>query len=82
MRERRVRVALVRVRFVGGPAHDLVRELPAGPDGAPPPRWLMRHPGRAATPDEADHLYERDRRDGGGTWTMRYLRTEPFGATE
>ncbi|OKI61263.1 hypothetical protein [Micromonospora sp. CB01531] len=77
-------MALVRVRFVGGPAHDLVRELPAEPDGEPPRRWIMRHPGEPAAPpgDETDHLYERDRRDGWGTWTMRYVRTEPFGATE
>ncbi|MEU8262232.1 hypothetical protein AB0C02_16580 [Micromonospora sp. NPDC048999] len=73
---------MVRVRFVGGPADDLVRDLPADPDGAPPPRWIMRHPGRPTPDGEADHLYERDHRDGWGTWTMRYVRTEPFGATE
>lgn len=77
-------MARVRVRFVGGPADDLVRELPAGSGGEPPHRWIMRHPAGAAAPGggEADHLYERDRRDGYGTWTMRYVRTEPFGATE
>jgi hypothetical protein len=74
-------VALVRVRFVGGPAHDLVRDVPADPDGEPPRRWIMRHPGQPAG-GEADHLYERDHRDGWGTWTMRFVRTEPFGATE
>lgn len=76
-------MALVRVRFVGGPADDLVRDLPADPAGAPPRRWIMRHPGGPAPGGgEADHLYERDHRDGWGTWTMRYVRTEPFGATE
>ncbi|MFU8852486.1 hypothetical protein ACNAW0_16085 [Micromonospora sp. SL1-18] len=72
----------MRVRFVGGPADDLVRDLPADPDGAPPQRWILRHPDRPTAGGEADHLYERDRRDGWGTWTMRYVRTEPFGVTE
>ena len=75
-------MALVRVRFVGGPADDLVRDLPADPDGVPPQRWIMRHPDRPPPGGEADHLYERDHRDGWGIWTMRYVRTEPFGATE
>jgi hypothetical protein len=77
-------VALVRVRFVGGPADDLVRELPADPDGEPPRRWIMRHPAGSAGPGggEADHLYERDHHDGSGAWTMRYVRTDPFGATQ
>lgn len=77
-------MAQVRVRFVGGPADDLVRDLPAGSDGEPPQRWIMRHPAGVAGPGggESDHLYERERRDGYGTWTMRYVRTEPFGATE
>ncbi|WP_200215153.1 hypothetical protein [Micromonospora coerulea] len=77
-------MAQVRVRFVGGPAHDLVRELPAGPDGAPPQRWIMRHPDHPAVPVAGgpDHLYERERRDGYGTWTMRFVRTDPLGATE
>ncbi|MFE9694583.1 hypothetical protein [Micromonospora sp. NPDC005806] len=71
----------MRVRFVGGPAAELMRDLPAESDGEPPHRWILRHPdGRAG--GEADHLYERDHRDGYGTWTMRYVRTEPFGATE
>jgi hypothetical protein len=77
-------VALVRVRFVGGPAHDLVRELPAEPSGEPPRRWTLRHPDGRTAPggSEADHLYERDHRDGYGTWTMRYVQSFPFGATE
>jgi hypothetical protein len=78
-------VALVRVRFLGGPAHDLVREVPADPDGEPPRRWIMRHPPGAEAAGgggQADHLYERDHTDGGGTWTMRYVRTDPFGATQ
>ncbi|WBB68933.1 hypothetical protein [Micromonospora sp. WMMD812] len=73
----------VTVRFVGGPAHDLVRELPAGPDGAPPPRWVMRHPqGTGPVGGGPDHLYERERPDGTGTWTMRFVRTDPLGVTE
>ncbi|GGR74990.1 hypothetical protein GCM10010169_18720 [Micromonospora fulviviridis] len=75
-------MALVRVRFVGGPADDLVRDLPADPDGSPPRRWILRHPDRPPG-GEADHLYERDRHhDGEGAWMMRYVRTDPFGATE
>lgn len=74
-------MAQVRVRFVGGPADELVRDVPAEPDGEPPRRWIMRHPdGRGG--GEADHLYERERPDGSGTWAMRYVRTDPFGATE
>ncbi|MER7894102.1 hypothetical protein AB0C04_25385 [Micromonospora sp. NPDC048909] len=74
----------VTVRFVGGPAHDLVRELPAGPDGAPPPRWIMRHPRGGGGPVEGgpDHLYERETSDGSGTWTMRFVRTDPLGVSE
>lgn len=77
-------MAEVTVRFVGGPAHDLVREVPAGPDGAPPSWWVLRHPGGSATPagTQADHLYRRDRRDGTGTWTMRFVRTDAPGMTE
>ncbi|MFR9776864.1 hypothetical protein ACL02O_12490 [Micromonospora sp. MS34] len=77
-------MALVRVRFVGGPAHDLVRDLPAEAGGEPPDRWIMRHPEGVVGPagGVSDHLYERGHRDGYGTWTMRYVRTEPFGATE
>ncbi|SCL35636.1 hypothetical protein GA0070616_5279 [Micromonospora nigra] len=71
----------VTVRFVGGPAHDLVRAVPAGADGAPPDRWVLRHPEGPAAP-EADHLYERDRPVGEGSWTMRYVRTDPHGMTE
>ncbi|MFC0505914.1 hypothetical protein [Micromonospora costi] len=73
----------VSVRFVGGPAHDLVRALPADVDGAPPARWIMRHPGgEGATGSGPDHLYERVGPDGTGTWTMRYVRTDPLGVTE
>ncbi|PWU43393.1 hypothetical protein DLJ46_31630 [Micromonospora globispora] len=77
-------MGMVRVRFVGGPAHDLVRELPAEPDGAPPHRWILRHPDEAPPPGGGgpDHLYQRDHRDGYGTWTMRFVRTDPLGATE
>ncbi|MCZ7437997.1 hypothetical protein O7598_16425 [Micromonospora sp. WMMC241] len=74
-------MALVRVRFVGGPADDVVRDLPAEPDGAPPARWILRHPDRPAG-DVADHLYERGVRAGPDGWTMRFVRTDPFGATE
>jgi hypothetical protein len=41
----------------------------------------MRHPDRPPG-GEADHLYERGHPHDGGGWTMRYVRTEPFGATE
>ncbi|WP_320066228.1 hypothetical protein [Micromonospora sp. RTGN7] len=74
----------VTVRFVGGPAHDLMREVPAGPDGAPPQRWVLRHPNGSPTPvgGVADHLYQRDRPDDTGMWTMRFVRTDPFGMTQ
>ncbi|MFV2103237.1 hypothetical protein [Micromonospora sp. LOL_024] len=71
----------VSVRFVGGPAHDLVRSLPAGPDGAPPRLWVLRRPQAAPTP-VADHLYARQRPDGAGAWSMRFVRTDPVGVTE
>ena len=74
-------MASVRVRFVGGPADELTRDLPAGPDGAPPPRWVLRHPEEPAE-GVADHLYERDEHAAAGGWTMRYVHTFPFGATE
>ncbi|MEV0002832.1 hypothetical protein AB0H28_11150 [Micromonospora sp. NPDC050980] len=74
-------MALARVRFVGGPADGLVRELPAGPDGAPPARWIMRRPDQPAD-SVADHLYELGGQAGTDGWTMRFVRTEPFGATE
>ncbi|RIV41337.1 hypothetical protein [Micromonospora radicis] len=70
----------VTVRFVGGPAHDLIRTLPAGPDGAPPRLWVLRRPAAAPTP-AADHLYARQRPDG-TVWTMRFVRTDPVGVTE
>jgi hypothetical protein len=80
----------VTVRFTGGPAHGLVRELPADPDGRPPRRWLMGHPvpagGGTAGPVHPgtgpDHLYERARVDGYGTWTMRFVRSDPVGVNE
>ncbi|MGC5052247.1 hypothetical protein ACLQ2S_12425 [Micromonospora sp. DT48] len=71
----------VTVRFVGGPAHDLVRSLPAGPDGTPPRLWVLRRPQEAPT-SAADHLYVRQRPDGSGTWSMRFVRTDPVGVTE
>ncbi|MFI7024526.1 hypothetical protein [Micromonospora sp. NPDC049900] len=71
----------VTVRFVGGPADDLVRALPAGPDGAPPRLWVLRRPESAPDP-AADHLYARQRPDGTGGWTMRFVRTDPVGVTE
>ncbi|MBQ1024563.1 hypothetical protein [Micromonospora sp. C95] len=71
----------VTVRFVGGPAHDLVRSLPAGPDGTPPRLWVLRRPQEAPTP-AADHLYVRERPDSSGTWSMRFVRTDPVGVTE
>ncbi|MEH0936137.1 hypothetical protein [Micromonospora psammae] len=77
-------MAEVTVRFVGGPADDLVRAVPADPDGDPPAHWVMRHPDGGAPPGGAgpDHLYARDRRDGTGVWTMRFVRTYPLGAGE
>ncbi|MFC3502305.1 hypothetical protein ACFOOK_15215 [Micromonospora krabiensis] len=73
----------VTVRFVGGPAHDLVRDLPAEPDGGPPARWVMRHPrGEGPVQGGPDHLYEREGPDGGGAWTMRFVRTDPLGVSE
>ncbi|PZF98098.1 hypothetical protein [Micromonospora deserti] len=73
----------VTVRFVGGPAHDLVRALPAGPDGHPPARWVLRHPeGGPTVAGAPDHLYERGRPDGTGTWTMRFVHSYPVGMTE
>ncbi|MFI7079169.1 MULTISPECIES: hypothetical protein [unclassified Micromonospora] len=71
----------VTVRFVGGPADDLVRALPAGPDGAPPRLWVLRRPESAPDP-AADHLYARQRPDGTGDWTMRFVRTDPVGVSE
>ncbi|MBY8874687.1 hypothetical protein K7640_22935 [Micromonospora sp. PLK6-60] len=77
-------MAEVRVRFVGGPAHDLVRTLPAEADGGPPPRWVLRHPDGPAPAGGTgpDHLYERDRPDPAGGWTMRFVHTYPLGAGE
>ena len=74
----------VTVRFVGGPAHDLVRALPAGPDGDPPARWVLRHPDGDPAPGGGgpDHLYSRGRRDGTGVWTMSFVHTYPVGAGE
>ncbi|TDC79329.1 hypothetical protein E1193_19280 [Micromonospora sp. KC606] len=74
----------VAVRFVGGPADGLLRELPAGPDGDPPTQWVVRHPDGDPPAGGAgpDHLYARHPRDGTGTWTMRFVRTYPLGAGE
>ena len=80
----------VTVRFTGGPAAGLLRDLPVEPDGRPPARWIMTHP-EPAGPDTAatapadagrDHLYERARLDGHGVWTMRFVRSDPLGVTE
>ncbi|MBX7266674.1 hypothetical protein KIF24_11915 [Micromonospora sp. Llam7] len=71
----------VTVRFVGGPAHDLVRSLPAGPDGTPPRLWVLRRQQAPPTP-AADHLYARQRADEAGVWSMRFVRTDPVGVTE
>ena len=74
----------VTVRFVGGPAHDLLRALPAEPDGTPPMRWIVRHPDAAGpvTVGAAEHLYEREPPIGSGGWTMRFVHTYPVGMTE
>ncbi|MEV4755847.1 hypothetical protein AB0J86_12145 [Micromonospora sp. NPDC049559] len=75
-------MALVGVHFVGGPADGTVRDLPAGPDGAPPPRWVVAERD-AGTGAERDHLYRRDAvPDDGGGWTMRWVRTDAVGMTE
>ncbi|MEU8179627.1 hypothetical protein AB0B86_02490 [Micromonospora sp. NPDC049047] len=73
----------VTVRFVGGPADGLVRLLPTGSDGAPPPRWIMRHPdGTGPVQPGPDHLYERDSPDDTGGWRMRFVRTDAYGVSE
>ncbi|MET0414641.1 MAG: hypothetical protein ABW022_01300 [Actinoplanes sp.] len=73
----------VTVRFVGGPADGLVRPLPAGADGAPPPRWIMRHPdGTGPTQPGLDHLSEREQPDSSGGWSMRFVRTDALGVSE
>ncbi|MFJ6198906.1 hypothetical protein [Micromonospora sp. NPDC092111] len=74
----------VTVRFVGGPAHDLVRALPAGPAGEPPARWVLRHPDAApaAGGGGPDHLYQRAQPAGDGVWTMSFVHTYPIGAGE
>ncbi|MFI9638927.1 hypothetical protein ACIG87_02500 [Micromonospora sp. NPDC051925] len=71
----------VTVRFVGGPAHDLVRALPADPVGEPPVRWVLRHPDTPSAPGGGvpDHLYQRDRPSGDGGWTMSFVHTYPAG---
>ncbi|GGM40037.1 hypothetical protein GCM10011608_26040 [Micromonospora sonchi] len=70
----------VTVRFIGGPAHDTVRALPAGPDGTPPRLWVLRRSEAAPAP-AADHLYARQRPED-SVWTMRFVRTDPVGVTE
>ncbi|MBM0232179.1 hypothetical protein JNW91_10070 [Micromonospora sp. STR1_7] len=73
----------VTVRFVGGPADGLVRQVPAEPDGTPPRRWIMRHPdGTGPVQPGPDHLYERGQPDGLGGWSMRFVRTDAFGVSE
>ncbi|MEU7979481.1 hypothetical protein AB0B63_13205 [Micromonospora sp. NPDC049081] len=72
----------VTVRFLGGPAHDLVRALPADPAGAPPVRWVLRHPDTPPAPGGGgpDHLYQRDPATADGVWTMSFVHTYPLGA--
>ena len=73
----------VTVHFAGGPAHGATRALPAGPDGRPPARWIISHPGTRSEPGpEADHLYERVYHDETGNWIMRFVRSDPIGMTE
>ncbi|WP_422751901.1 hypothetical protein [Micromonospora sp. WMMD708] len=74
----------VTVRFVGGPAHDLVRALPADPAGTPPARWVLRHPDAPPAPGGGgpDHLYQRDRPAGDDHWTMSFVHTYPTGVSQ
>ncbi|MFB9236139.1 hypothetical protein ACFFWC_11370 [Plantactinospora siamensis] len=70
-------MSMVHVLFVDGPAGGGRRELPAEPDGSPPPRWVL-----SGHDEPGDHLYERAAREAGGGWTMRYVRTYPAGITQ
>ncbi|MEV4771112.1 hypothetical protein [Micromonospora humida] len=74
----------VTVRFVGGPAHDLVRVLPADPAGVPPARWVLRHPDAPPAPGGGgpDHLYQRDQQAGDDQWTMSFVHTYPTGMSQ
>ncbi|TDB81027.1 hypothetical protein [Micromonospora sp. KC721] len=74
----------VAVRFVGGPADGLLRELPADANGEPPAQWILRHPDgdQPAGGAGPDHLYARQARAGTGPWTMRFVRTYPLGVGE
>lgn len=71
-------MSTVTVRFVDGPAGGSEHELPADPAGTPPARWVLSEHQSAP----GDHLYENAGRDGRGTWTMRFVRTDPVGMTE
>ncbi|GEM_PF-5905090 len=71
----------VRVRFTGGCADGTLRDLPAGPDGLPPARWILTGGGPADA--GAGHLYERGPRPGpDDPWPMHWVRTDPVGMTE
>ncbi|WP_422771899.1 hypothetical protein ACN28C_01930 [Plantactinospora sp. WMMC1484] len=78
----------VSVRFAGGPADGATRQLPAGPGGGPPRRWVLNsRDGHAGQPGPgrpcADHLYElRPGQDADGCWTMAFVRSDPVGMTE
>ncbi|ROT32846.1 hypothetical protein [Micromonospora sp. HM5-17] len=71
----------VRVRFTDGPADGTLRDLPSGPDGIPPARWILTGGGPLGAGPE--HLYERGPRpEAGAPWPMRWVRTDPVGMTE
>ncbi|MEE3922275.1 hypothetical protein V2I01_40320 [Micromonospora sp. BRA006-A] len=71
----------VRVRFVGGPADELTGSCRPG-------RTARRRPGgccvtrRNRLRGSPTTFYERDDHASPGGWTMRYVHTFPFGATE
>ncbi|MEE6263032.1 hypothetical protein [Plantactinospora sonchi] len=74
-------MARVTVRFTDGPADGTLLDLPAGPDGLPPARWVLADD-RPSGPG-AEHLYARGPRpDQDGRWTLRWVRTDPVGMTE
>ena len=77
-------MSTVTVRFSGGPADGTIGELPAGPDGGPPDRWIVSRYAEPAGPVAmVDHLYQRDGlADETGVWTMRYLRSDRVGISE
>ena len=73
----------ITVRLLGGPADGTTRQLPAGPDGEPPARWILTSRDPGAVPAELDHLYQREPEPGpNGTWTMHWVRSDPVGMTE